>query len=105
MLPIDWDQIGQSVAHLEPTVSEFRPYFDKYGVAYVRFSTRHDHEGDFSVICGNLSFHCFRVRTQVVLPALPESANANDAVEMTAEAVRAVTAYRADVGGIAGVGG
>ena len=92
---ISWGSLKEPVSHLDSQVSEFQPYVERYGAAYVYFCRDYKNRDSTKVICGNddcpVAFSLFD--KAFVLPCSYPKTH-EQALGAAESAIRAVISYR-----------
>lgn len=92
---ISWGSLKEPVSHLDSQVSEFQPYVERYGAAYVYFCRDYENRDSTKVICGNddcpVAFSLFD--KAFVLPCSYPKTH-EQALGAAESAIKAVIAYR-----------
>lgn len=94
-IPISWGSLKEPVSHLDSQISEFQPYIERYGVAYVYFNRDYKNSDSTKVICGNddnpVAFSFFD--EAFFLPCSKPKTH-EQALGAAESAIKAVIAYR-----------
>lgn len=92
---IDWFEPGGTVPNLRSRVPEFRTFIERYGTATIRFQPSYTDNAGQTVIAGSdRSFCGFELRHRIFFLPCHSPDSHQEALNMAAEAIRAVRAYR-----------
>jgi len=94
-LPLEWDLLSDTAANLQSRIPEFRSFVERYGAASVWFQPSYNYKGEATIIAGaERQFFGFEIRQRVFFLPCHKPQTHDEAVQMAADAARAVIAYR-----------
>lgn len=95
VFPIDWNLLKTSVPFLDSRIEEFRSFIEKYGAARVAFHpSRKNCDGATIIVGDERQFFGFEIRRLVFFLPCHSPNSHQEGVEMVADAIKAVIAYR-----------